>query len=95
MKATMIACSSLVSLKRAGRVTIRCERGQLWLSVPGEDVILRAGESWKAAHAGTVLIEGVNDARFSLVTPSSGWFNSWQSPFKSQAVRSSLRMKIG
>lgn len=94
MKATLIACSSLVSLKRAGRVTIRCERGQLWLSVLGEDVILRPGESWRARrHSGTVLIEGINDARFSLITPAL-WGN-WRWPFQWRTFRSSLPVKVG
>ncbi|GGP18994.1 DUF2917 domain-containing protein [Silvimonas iriomotensis] len=93
MKATLIACPSLISLKKAERTVIRCEQGQLWISVPGEDIVLRRGESWQINSPLTVLIEGAQDARFSLQTPRSVWHLHWPGAWRWPAFRSSWRVR--
>jgi hypothetical protein len=95
MKATLIACPSLISLKKAARTVIRCEQGQIWISVPGEDIVLRRGESWRIDCADAVLIEGVDDARFSLVTPARLWHLRWPPSWRWSFVRSSWRVRTG
>ncbi|WP_188687785.1 DUF2917 domain-containing protein [Silvimonas amylolytica] len=93
MKTTLIACSSLVSLKKAEYTVVRCEQGQIWISVPGEDIVLRCGESWRINCRSTVLIEGIDDARFSLVTSSSGWRLHWPGAWRWPVFRSSWRVR--
>ncbi len=93
MKATLIASPSLICLKKAARTVVRCEQGQIWISVPGEDIVLRPGETWRISCVGTVLIEGVADARFSLQTPSPIWRLHWPRAWRRPFFRSSWRVR--
>ncbi|MBB5190602.1 hypothetical protein HNQ50_001324 [Silvimonas terrae] len=93
MKATLIACPSLICLKKATRTVIRCEQGQIWISVPGQDIVLRPGESWRIDCADAVLIEGVANARFSLQTPPRTWSLRWPRAWHWSSFRSSWRVR--
>lgn len=44
---------------------LRCERGVLWLTQSGDarDIILRAGQDWKASRRGLVVAQAMQDSR--------------------------------
>ncbi|WP_035058694.1 DUF2917 domain-containing protein [Andreprevotia chitinilytica] len=62
----LFAPKQLMSLDNAKGLWICCERGLLWLTDDGDDVILRGGERYRLVSTGRVVLEAVTIAQFTV-----------------------------
>jgi len=64
----LLPAGSLLRLEAAFGKRITCTAGVLWVTVAGEseDVFLRAGECYDIPAQGLVLVEGLENSRFTV-----------------------------
>lgn len=81
MHTQLIDRTGLVAIQHQGNARIICEAGRVWLSIPGRDITLAAGERCEVSCAGLVLLEGEPGSRYSIATLPS--MRRWVWPFHS------------
>ncbi|GAB7125814.1 hypothetical protein JCM19000A_03210 [Silvimonas sp. JCM 19000] len=81
MHTQLIDRTGLVAIQHQGRARIVCESGRVWLSIPGRDITLAAGERCEVGCDGLVLLEGEAGSRYSITTLPAA--RRWTWPFHS------------
>ncbi|MBI4984180.1 MAG: DUF2917 domain-containing protein [Rhodocyclales bacterium] len=63
-----LAQRELVGIAKARGQTLRCDAGELWITVDGDagDIILRSGEVWQIASNEEIVISALQASRLSV-----------------------------
>ncbi|SMC23844.1 Protein of unknown function [Andreprevotia lacus DSM 23236] len=63
----LLAPDELLSLDNIRGCWIHCERGLIWMTADGKDIVLRSGESCQITTSQRVVVQAVSIARFSVL----------------------------
>jgi hypothetical protein len=68
-----LARRELLALERARGNLLTCASGEIWITVHGsqEDIILKAGESWKVRDGGAVVASALQDSVLVVAHPQA------------------------
>lgn len=68
-----LARRELLALEHAEGHLLACASGELWITVPGrqEDIILKAGESWRVDAAGAVVASALQPSLLVATHPQA------------------------
>ncbi|KAF0813287.1 hypothetical protein IGB42_02216 [Andreprevotia sp. IGB-42] len=81
----LLAPDELLSLDKIRGRWIHCERGLLWLTVDGNDIILKSGMSCRVNTQQRVVIQALSIARFAIL----------ENPVQQPGARSVRRPRLG
>lgn len=67
----LLARRELLALEHAAGYLLTCATGEVWLTVQGsqEDIILKAGESWRVLDGGAVVVSALQAAVLLVAHP--------------------------
>ena len=68
-----LATRELLALEHAKGYLLACTVGEVWITVEGrqEDIILKAGESWRVEDAGAVVVSALHPALLVATHPQA------------------------